>query len=71
MCRDAYRFADPLRVRLTLVAGNGDYEPVVKQLGTDRFAVTVLCWGHASRELHEAATAFHALDAYLEDLALA
>ncbi|MFC0385980.1 NYN domain-containing protein [Muricoccus vinaceus] len=70
ICRDAYRFADPQWDRITLVAGDGDYEPVVKQLVTDRFAVTVLYWGHASRELRETATAFHALDAYIEDLAL-
>ena len=70
MCRDAYRFGDRRRDRITLVAGDGDYEPVVSQLVADGFAVTVLYWGHASRELREAATAFHALDAYIGDLAL-
>jgi len=70
VCRDAYRFGDPRRDRITLVAGDGDYEPVVKQLVADSFAVTVLYWSHASRELREAATAFHALDPCIADLAL-
>ena len=70
LCRDAYRFADPHRDRITLVAGDGDYEPAVTQLVADGFAVTVLYWSHAGRELREAATAFHALDPYIADLAL-
>jgi uncharacterized LabA/DUF88 family protein len=70
LCRDAYRFADPRRDRMTLVAGDSDYEPAVTQLVADGFEVTVLYWSHASRELREAATAFHALDPYIADLAL-
>jgi uncharacterized LabA/DUF88 family protein len=70
MCRDAYRFADPRRDRITLVAGDGDYEPTVRQLVADGFQVTVLYWSHASRELREAATVFHALEPYIGDLAL-
>lgn len=70
LCRDAYRFADPRRDRMTLVAGDSDYEPAVTQLVADGFEVTVLYWSHASRELREAATAFHALDPYIGDLAL-
>lgn len=34
------------------------------------FRVTVLYRSHASRELREASTAFHALDPYISDLAL-
>ncbi|WP_161993828.1 NYN domain-containing protein [Muricoccus nepalensis] len=70
VCRDAYRFGDPRRDRITLAAGDGDYEPLVRQLVADGFRVTVLYWAHASRELREAATAFQSLDAYIEDLAL-
>lgn len=70
LCRDAYRFADPARDRITLVAGDGDYEPAVRQLVADGFAVTVVYWAHASRELREAATAFHSLDAQVAELAL-
>ena len=47
------------------------HPPAVTQLVADGFAVTVLYWAHASRELREAATAFHALDGYIRDLALA
>ncbi|WP_169742783.1 NYN domain-containing protein [Muricoccus aerilatus] len=71
LCRDVYRFGDPRRDHITLVAGDGDYEPVVKQLVADGFTVTVLYWAHASRELREAASAFHSLDPYIADLALA
>ncbi|WP_458094199.1 NYN domain-containing protein [Roseomonas sp. WA12] len=70
MCRDAYRFGDPRRDRITLVAGDGDYEPTVRQLVADGFQVTVLYWSHASRELREAATAFLRLDSYLLELRL-
>jgi len=70
LCRDVYRSADPRRDRISLVAGDGDYEPVVTQLVADGFQVTVLYWSHASRELREAATAFHALDPYVAKLAL-
>jgi hypothetical protein len=70
ICRDAYVLADPDRDRVTLVAGDGDYEPVVRQLVADRFHVTVLYWAHTSRELQQAASRFHALDPYVADLAL-
>jgi hypothetical protein len=70
MCRDAHRFADPARDRITLAAGDGDYGPVVTQLVADGFGATVLCCSHASRELREAATAFHPLDCHSADLAL-
>lgn len=52
------------------MAGDGDDEPVVKQLVADDVAVTVLYWSHTSRELREAATTFHSLDPYIADLAL-
>lgn len=70
ICRDAYRLASPGHDRITLVAGDGDYEPMVRQLVEDRFEVTVLYWAHASRELQQAASHFHALDPYIDDLAL-
>lgn len=70
VCRAAYRFGDLRRDRISLVAGDGDYEPLVRQLVANGFRVTVLYWAHASRELREAATAFQPLDAYIEDLAL-
>lgn len=70
VCRDAYRLANPDQDRITLVAGDGDYEPLVRQLVADRFHVTLLFWAHASRELRQAASHFHALDPYIGELAL-
>jgi uncharacterized LabA/DUF88 family protein len=70
ICRDAYLLGQPLRNRITLVAGDGDYEPMVRQLVQDGFEVTLLYWSHASRELQAVASRFYPLDAYLEDLAL-
>lgn len=70
ICRDAYLLARPEQDRITLVAGDGDYEPMVRQLVADRFQVTLLYWAHASRELQQAASQFHALDPYIADLAL-
>jgi uncharacterized LabA/DUF88 family protein len=70
ICRDAYLLGQPGRDRITLVAGDGDYEPMVRQLVQDGFEVTLLYWAHASRELQAVASRFYPLDAYLEDLAL-
>jgi uncharacterized LabA/DUF88 family protein len=70
ICRDAYRLGQPGRDRITLVAGDGDYEPMVRQLVQDGFEVTLLYWSHASRELQAVASRFYPLDVYLEDLAL-
>jgi hypothetical protein len=36
----------------------------------DRFAVTLLYWSHASRELQAVASRFYPLGPYLEDVAL-
>jgi uncharacterized LabA/DUF88 family protein len=70
ICRDAYWLGQPGRDRITLVAGDGDYEPMVRQLMQDGFAVTLLYWSHASRELQKVAGHFYPLDDYLDDLAL-
>jgi uncharacterized LabA/DUF88 family protein len=70
ICRDAYLLGRPAQDRVTLVAGDGDYEPMVRQLVADGFEVTVLYWSHASRELQEMASRFFPLDAHLEALAL-
>jgi uncharacterized LabA/DUF88 family protein len=70
ICRDAYLLGQPGRDRITLVAGDGDYEPVVRQLVADGFEVTLLYWSHASRELQAVASRFYPLDGYLQELAL-
>ena len=43
VCRDAYRFGDPRRDRITLVAGDGDYTQAVDQIMAGSFGMTVLC----------------------------
>jgi uncharacterized LabA/DUF88 family protein len=70
ICRDAYHLGQPGRDRITLMAGDGDYEPMVRQLVADDYEVTLLYWSHASRELQAVASRFFPLDAYLDDLAL-
>ena len=70
VCRGAYLLGQPGRDHITLVAGDGDYEPMVRQLVQDGFKVTLLYWSHASRELQAVASRFYPLDAYLQELAL-
>ena len=52
------------------MAGDGDHEPPVRKLASGGLHVTVLHWAHASRNLREAASAFHALDECIAGLAL-
>jgi hypothetical protein len=68
ICRDTYLLRQPGRERITLVAGGGDYKPMVRQLVEDGFEVTLLHWSHASRELQEVASHVYPFDAYLNDL---
>lgn len=56
----------PQRDRITLVAGDRDYVPMVKALKSRGYCVEVVFWSHAARELRDAATAFCDLDPYLE-----
>lgn len=69
MTRDAYTVADKDSDTITLVAGDGDYVPAVQQLVEDGFRVDVVFWGHASRELQDAASRFIDLDPQLDLLA--
>ena len=64
MTRDAYRNAKNGDV-FTIVSGDNDYVPAVEQLRGDGFQVDVVFWGHAGRELREAATRFISLDQHL------
>ena len=52
VCRDAYRRGEPGRDRITLVAGDGGYEPMVRHLVQDGFEVMLLYGSHASRDLY-------------------
>jgi uncharacterized LabA/DUF88 family protein len=42
ICRDAYLLGQPGRDRIALMAGDGDYEPMVWHLVQDGFEVTLL-----------------------------
>lgn len=68
MTRDAYTRADRKSDTLTLVAGDGDYVPVVRQLVEDGYNVDVVFWEHASGELKRACCNFIPLDDRLDDL---
>ena len=70
MVRDAHTIADRESDTITLVAGDGDFVPPIRQLVEDGFNVEVAFWEHASRELRESATKFVSLDARLHHLAL-
>jgi len=68
--KDAYTRILPIKVgaEITLVAGDKDYVPVVKDLVEGDFKVIVAFWDHAARELKELATEFFRLDPFLDHL---
>lgn len=67
MTRDAYRNAEPGDV-FTLVSGDSDYVPAIKQLISDGFQVDVVFWDHAAKELREACSNFISLNPHLDVL---
>ena len=62
--RDAYKNAKAGDV-FTLVSGDADYVPTVRQLIEDGFTVDVVFWNHAARELKEVCSKFVSLDDHL------
>jgi uncharacterized LabA/DUF88 family protein len=68
MLADSYELMKPGQDEITLVSGDGDFVPVIEKLRARHFAVDLVFWSHASRELREAATRFIALDPQLEFL---
>lgn len=70
MSRDAYRNAKPGVDVFTLVAGDSDYVPAIKQMIEDGYQVDVVFWDHAARELREAASNFISLNPHLANLSL-
>lgn len=68
MTRDAYRNAKPGADIFTIVSGDNDYVPTVERLRGDGFQIDVVFWGHAGRELREAASNFISLDDHLDNL---
>ncbi|WP_374012744.1 NYN domain-containing protein [Pseudoxanthomonas koreensis] len=68
MIADSYELADPATDEITLVAGDSDYVPAIEKLKARGFKVYVVFWGHASRELKQAASEFINLDQHLQHL---
>jgi hypothetical protein len=62
MTKDAYTVVKKNYDDILLVAGDSDFVPVVTDLVTEGFKVEVAFWGHAARELREAAMNFISLD---------
>ncbi len=69
MTKDAYTIADRGADTITLVAGDGDFVPSVRQLAEDGFNVAVVFWAHASNELKGVASKFIELNPILNHLA--
>jgi len=65
---DAYKNGNPKQDTFVLVAGDSDYVPTIRELQADGFAVEVVFWNHASRELREVASKFIGLDNFLDNL---
>ena len=68
MIEDSYELMKADRDEITLVAGDRDYAPAIEKLRKRGFAVRVVFWDHAARELKDAASKFIQLDPYLEHL---
>jgi uncharacterized LabA/DUF88 family protein len=65
MTKDAYSgLVQRGEDEMTLIAGDSDYVPVLQDLRKEGFAVHVVFWNHAAREVREAATKFVSLDPY-------
>jgi hypothetical protein len=58
---------DKANSEITLVAGDKDFIPVVQDLKSEGFNVTVAFWDHAAREMREAAN-FFSLNKWLDHL---
>lgn len=70
MIKDAYPRADKSTDTFILVAGDGDYVPVVSDLVQEGFTVKVIFWDHASRELQDICSTFISMNPYFNELAL-
>lgn len=68
--KDAYTKIDRATSEIVLVAGDKDYVPLVEDLKSEGFNVTVVFWDQAARELKESATKFISLNQWLHYLQL-
>jgi uncharacterized LabA/DUF88 family protein len=69
MTKDAYTKVEKDKDTITLVAGDGDFVPAVRQLKEDGFTMEVVFWGHVSADLRTACATFVSLNKYLDYLA--
>ena len=70
MLRDAYTIVSKECDTITLVSGDKDFVPPVKQLAADGFNVEVVFWAHAADELRATCRRFVNLNPYLSHLRL-
>lgn len=68
--KDSYERIKPGVDEVTLVAGDGDYLPVVEDLIERGIKFDVAFWEHANHELKSSCSKFISLNPYLEHLAL-
>jgi uncharacterized LabA/DUF88 family protein len=69
--KDSYERMKPGIDEVTLVAGDGDYMPVVEDLMARGFRFDVAFWDHANHEIKAACSKFISLNQWLDHLALA
>ncbi len=68
MMKDAYTVVKKSEDTITLVSGDTDFVPCVKELVEDGFNVEVVFWDHAGKELREICSKFISLNNKLDHL---
>ncbi|WFO49714.1 NYN domain-containing protein [Aeromonas veronii] len=68
--KDAYTLIDKNNSEIVLVAGDKDYVPVIEDLKSEGFRVTVVFWEHAAKELKDSASKFISLNQWLDYMRL-
>lgn len=68
MIEDSFQILTLGEDEMTLVAGDSDYVPAIERLKKRGIPVEVVFWGHAARELKQAATKFVNLDHWFDYL---
>jgi uncharacterized LabA/DUF88 family protein len=70
MLRDAYKTMVPGEDAITLVAGDSDFVPAIRDITADGIAVHVVFWNHASNELKQICSSFTSSDSHLSHLSI-
>ena len=70
LTKDAFTLVDKKKDDLLLVAGDGDFMPVIEDLKSEGFKIEVAFWDHAAREIRETVTNFISLNKYQKHLTL-